>query len=103
MGDPVFDIANFVTNLQLADADAEQLFEAYLGGPSDESQRSRLALLRFMSDLREALWGVLQSAQSDLDFDFRRYADHHLARALAYAESQRFAHALRFMKGSAGR
>jgi thiamine kinase-like enzyme len=102
MGDPVFDVANFVTNLQLADADAEQLFEAYLGLPSSEAERARLALLRFMSDLREAFWGVLQSAQSDLDFDFRAYAAHHLSRALSYADSTRFAHALSFSKGQAG-
>lgn len=101
MGDPVFDIANFVTNLQLADADAEQLLEAYLGQPSSEGERARLALLRFMSDLREAFWGVLQSAQSDLDFDFRTYGAHHLSRALAYADGARFAHALRFMKDQA--
>jgi thiamine kinase-like enzyme len=102
MGDPLFDIANFITNLQLADADAENFLEAYLGQPSSESQRGRLALLRFMSDLREAFWGVLQSAQSDIDFDFRAYGAHHLSRALSYAQSPRFAHALGFMKGLAG-
>lgn len=103
MGDPFFDIANFVTNLQMADADAEQLFEAYLAKPSSESQRARLALLRFMSDLREAFWGVLQSAHSDLDFGFRAYGAHHLSRALAYADSARFTHALSYMKGQAER
>ncbi len=98
MGDPMFDLASFVTNLELADADAEQLFEAYLRGPSSESQRARLALLRFMSDLREAFWGVLQSGQSDLDFDFRGYAAHHLRRALEYADGPRFAHARDFTR-----
>ena len=26
--------------------------------------------MKFMSDFREAMWGVVQSAVSDLDFDF---------------------------------
>ena len=33
--------------------------------------------MRFMSDFREAMWGVLQGALSDLDFDFAAYAAEH--------------------------
>jgi hypothetical protein len=33
-----------------------------------------------MSDFREAMWGVLQGAISDLDFDFEGYAAGHFAR-----------------------
>ena len=33
--------------------------------------------MRFMSDFREAMWGVVQQALSDLDFDFRSYAGRH--------------------------
>ena len=39
-----------------------------------------LALMRFMSDFREAMWGVFQQAVSELDFDYRRYADEHFDR-----------------------
>ena len=39
-----------------------------------------LALMRFMSDFREAMWGVVQQALSDLDFDFRGYAAQHFDR-----------------------
>jgi hypothetical protein len=38
--------------------------------------------MRFMSDFREAMWGVVQQAISTLDFDFAGYADRHFARAL---------------------
>jgi hypothetical protein len=36
--------------------------------------------MRIMSDFREGMWGVVQSAISALDFDFAAYADEHLAR-----------------------
>ena len=39
-----------------------------------------LRLMRFMSDFREAMWGVLQSGISELDFDFRGYAAKHFDR-----------------------
>ena len=39
-----------------------------------------LELMRFMSDFREAMWGVVQSAVSELDFDFDAYAAEHFAR-----------------------
>ena len=30
--------------------------------------------MRFMSDFREAMWGVVQRVVSELDFDFAGYA-----------------------------
>ena len=36
--------------------------------------------MRFMSDFREAMWGVLQGTLSDLDFDFAEYAAEHFGR-----------------------
>jgi len=33
-----------------------------------------------MSDFREAMWGVLQSGISELDFDFNGYAAKHFER-----------------------
>jgi hypothetical protein len=36
--------------------------------------------MRFMSDFREAMWGVLQSGISELDFDFKGYASKHFDR-----------------------
>ena len=31
--------------------------------------------MRFMSDFREAMWGVVQQGISELDFDFAAYAE----------------------------
>ena len=36
--------------------------------------------MRYMSDFREAMWGVVQSAVSELDFDFAGYAAEHFER-----------------------
>jgi hypothetical protein len=36
--------------------------------------------MRFMSDYREAMWGVVQQAFSELDVDFVAYSEEHFAR-----------------------
>ena len=36
--------------------------------------------MMFMSDFREAMWGVVQSAVSEIDFDFSDYAEKHFGR-----------------------
>jgi hypothetical protein len=59
-------------------------------GDVRETHRARLALMRIMSDFREAMWGVLQQALSTLDFDYVRYADSHFRRLEATASDERF-------------
>jgi hypothetical protein len=53
-----------------------------------------LALMRYMSDFREAMWGVVQQALSDLDFDYRGYADEHFDRLARTASERAFRRAL---------
>ena len=53
-----------------------------------------LTLMRFMSDFREAMWGVVQQALSDLDFDFRAYAEQHFERLERTAGERAFRRAL---------
>lgn len=79
MGDRFFDLANFSVNHEFSLADDHALVEAYFGSATEAAVAS-LRLMRFMSDFREAMWGVLQSGISDLDFDFREYAAKHFAR-----------------------
>ena len=76
MGDRFFDLANFSVNHEFSLADDHALVEAYFGSATEAAVAS-LRLMRFMSDFREAMWGVLQSGISDLDFDFREYAAKH--------------------------
>ncbi len=50
--------------------------------------------MRFMSDFREAMWGVVQQAISELDFDFAGYAAEHFERLERTAAEPRFRRAL---------
>jgi thiamine kinase-like enzyme len=93
MGDPFFDLANFSINHELSEADDRVLLAAY-SGRSDDADHAHLGLMRFMSDFREAMWGVVQQAVSELDFDFVGYADEHFLRLEATARSARFRDAL---------
>jgi thiamine kinase-like enzyme len=79
MGDRFFDLANFSVNHEL-DAYAQGLLlEAYFGEVREE-HREHLRAMRFMSDFREAMWGVVQQGISKLDFDFADYTRRHFAR-----------------------
>ena len=89
MGDPFFDLGNFAVNHELTEEAEHALLSAY--GIDDPDA---LVLMRFMSDFREAMWGVVQLAISELDFDFRAYAEEHFERLTRTAAEPRFARAL---------
>jgi thiamine kinase-like enzyme len=94
MGDRFFDLANFAVNHELDEAAERQLLEAYFGEVR-AGDAVHLRLMRFMSDFREAMWGVLQQGISELDFDFIGYAERHFERLQRTAASERFGEALR--------
>jgi thiamine kinase-like enzyme len=93
MGDRFFDLANFSINHELGEAETETLLRAYFGELREEDVRAT-RLMRFMSDFREAMWGVVQATVSELDFDFRAYATEHFERLGRTAESPEFQEAL---------
>jgi thiamine kinase-like enzyme len=93
MGDAFFDLANFSANHELGDEESRALLEAYWGEHRPEREDA-LRLMRFMSDFREAMWGVVQQGISELDFDFVSYADHHFERLAATAAEPQFRTAL---------
>jgi thiamine kinase-like enzyme len=90
MGNPWFDLGNFAVNNELGPAEEEAFLTAYLGAAPAPADLAALRLMRLMSDFREAMWGVVQQAISDLDFDFADYADKHFGRLLAAIESPEF-------------
>jgi thiamine kinase-like enzyme len=95
MGCRWFDLGNFAVNNELGPAEEETLLNAYLGtaylgAPPAPADLAALRLMRLMSDFREAMWGVVQTAVSDLDFDFAGYASKHFDRLLAAAEAPEF-------------
>jgi thiamine kinase-like enzyme len=89
MGDPFFDLGNLAINNGLGEAAQNALLHLYFGAPRDV-HRARLALMRIVSDMREAMWGVLQQAISTLDVDYVDYAARHFRRLLHNAGDPRF-------------
>jgi thiamine kinase-like enzyme len=89
MGDRFFDLANFSVNHEFGVEDDLRLVAAYFG-TERASDLASLRLMRFMSDFREAMWGVLQSGISELDFDFNAYAAKHFERMHRTAEDAEF-------------
>jgi thiamine kinase-like enzyme len=79
MGDVFFDLANFSVNHEFGEEENQELLQAYFGAVRSHDLAA-LHLMRFMSDFREAMWGVVQQGISELDFDFVDYAEEHFRR-----------------------
>jgi thiamine kinase-like enzyme len=93
MGDVFFDLANFSVNHELGPDEDDELLRRYFGDRT-ETDAAALVQMRFMSDLREATWGLVQQGISELDFDFAEYARHHFDRLERTAAAPRFRAAL---------
>ena len=93
MGDRFFDLANFSVNHDFSADENAELLRLYFGEVHEDDVRS-LTLMRFMSDFREAMWGVVQQGISELDFDFAEYAGSHFERLRATADDPAFREAL---------
>jgi thiamine kinase-like enzyme len=90
MGDRYFDLGNLSINNGLSEADDERLLAAYFGEQCTPARFASLRLMRIVSDFREAMWGVLQSSISEIDFDFGDYARTHFARMRESAADRRY-------------
>ena len=85
MGDIFFDLANFSVNHEFSDEQDRILLTSYFAeweipGDITPQRWARLKVMRIMSDCREAMWSMVQIGISNLDFDFRAYADKHFNR-----------------------
>jgi len=90
MGDRYFDLANFAINNELASSQHPELLADYFVEDATRRRVATLRLMLFMSDFREAMWGVVQTVASDLDFDFEDYAATHFARMRKTAADESF-------------
>ncbi|HWX73927.1 MAG TPA: phosphotransferase [Solirubrobacteraceae bacterium] len=90
MGHPYFDLGNLSVNNEFDRACDARLLAAYLGRPASPAESSALALMRVLSDAREAAWGMLQAHVSELEFDFAGYASKHFERLRAAVERPSF-------------
>jgi thiamine kinase-like enzyme len=97
MGDLFFDLGNFAVNQSLNEEQCNLLLLYYFG----EVQPAHLAhsnLMRLGSDLRESFWGFLQLGISELDFDYKEYAYHHMNRFLHNVQTAPFEQWLQTVK-----
>ena len=81
MGDIFFDLANFSDHHKLTDDQDRWLLQCYFGQVTP-ARWAHLKVMKILSDLHEATWGLVQIGISKLDFDFRDYADKFFARVL---------------------
>jgi thiamine kinase-like enzyme len=80
MNDRYFYLGNLSVNNGFGPDDDRALLELYFEEPATERRFAALALMRVISDFREAMWGAVQQVRSDLDFDYAGYAGEHFAR-----------------------
>jgi thiamine kinase-like enzyme len=99
MGDPFFDLGSLAANNEFGEAEERQLLEAYFREPASSRRHTALKLLRFTSDLREGMWGSLQSVEPKLDFDFTGYARLHFERIERFGEDPSFTQLLEQARG----
>ncbi len=84
MNERFFDLGALAANNEM-DPDAENSLLAAYFGTVTRRHRARLALMKVVSDFREAMWGVVQQAISVLDVDYAVYVDSHFDRLLRNA------------------
>ena len=82
MNDRYFDLGNLATNNRFGEDDEIALLENYFGAATAR-RRARLALMKIMSDFREAMWAVVQQGISTLDVDYAKYGRENFDRLLA--------------------
>jgi thiamine kinase-like enzyme len=86
----MFDLGNLAVNNEFDDPAEDRLLAAYYGDAPSPERRAAIKLMRIMSDAREAAWGVVQGAISELEFDFGDYARRHFSRLAQAARDPRF-------------
>jgi len=82
MGDAFFDLANFSDHHDLSDEQDRWLLKCYFDEQVTPEHWVHLKIMKIISDLREATWGLVQVGISKLDFDFREYADRFFGRVI---------------------
>jgi aminoglycoside phosphotransferase (APT) family kinase protein len=97
MSDPFFDLANVSVNNGFPVDSEIALLRHYVGDLSDPVL-STLHLMKIVSELREAMWGVVQMAISSLDVDFTTYARDRGEHAIALAHDSDVDEQLRLAK-----
>jgi thiamine kinase-like enzyme len=99
MGDIFFDLANFSDHHALSDDQDRWLLECYFGEVT-EKRLAHLKIMKVMSDFREAMWALVQIGISQLDFDYRGYADRFFGRVFENIKDPRWNQWIKEMKNN---
>jgi thiamine kinase-like enzyme len=97
MGNIFFDLANFSTNHELSEAQGLWALECYFGKVL-EKHIAHLNIMKVMSLFREAMWGLVQIGISELDFDYRKYANKFFVRVFDTINDPRWNQWIKEMK-----
>ena len=84
--DPCFELGNIWSESNLTDAQLDMLVTSYFGRHS-AAATARARLQGLVSQYGWTLWGVIQNAVSEIDFDFWSWAMEKYERAVATFES----------------
>ena len=75
IGHPLFDLAGLSANCAFPESLERLLLASYRGTDAiDPQDLAEFGILKAMSLLREALWSVIQTVASDIEFDYEQYA-----------------------------
>ncbi len=88
-GDPFFDLANFSAQHEFNPGQDETLLAEYFG-QFTKAQFARQQLMKLMSDMREAMWAMVQCNVSQIEFDYVGYGAKYFNRIEAAARSRQY-------------
>lgn len=91
MGDRFFDLANFSAQHEFGAEQDELVLREYFGAVT-QARFARQQLMKIMSDMREAMWAMVQCNVSQIDFDYAGYARKYFSRIEAAARNPNYQH-----------
>ncbi|NED97435.1 phosphotransferase [Phytoactinopolyspora alkaliphila] len=94
MGNPYFDLGGVCVNGELDSDEQDRLLLAYFGEVRPVDQ-ARVALMAFVSAVREAAWAIIAKPVLTIDWDYDAWTDEYVDRAHRLRSSSRFAERLR--------
>jgi len=89
MGDRFFDLGNFSAQHTFTAEQDDILLCEYFGAPT-QAQHARLKLMKIMSDMREAMWAMVQCNVSQIEFDYVGYGQKYFDRIEAAAKGKNY-------------
>jgi choline/ethanolamine kinase len=91
MADRFFDLGNLAAGFELDNDGEFEVLEDYFGEPPSERRCAALKLMRFVSELAEATWGLLEAGVSRSEYDFEAYGREHFRRLGELADDEELA------------